>query len=102
VLTARADVLKTQKDLVRKFVAAHEELTEWIKANPAEAQRLARDELTAETRANVSADLIARSMKRIVLTRDVSPDALAKVLKSAQGVGFLRDVPELSRLLEKP
>jgi NitT/TauT family transport system substrate-binding protein len=102
VLVARADFLTTQKELVRKFVAAHQELTEWIKANPAEAQRLAREELAAETRANVSADLIARSWKRIVLTNDVSPDALAKVVKSAQAVGFLRDAPDLSRLLEKP
>src|SRR5207248_1446057 len=38
VLVARADVLKTNRELVRKFVAAHEELTDWIAANPAEAQ----------------------------------------------------------------
>src|SRR6185437_9088521 len=50
VLVARADMLTTQKDLVHKIVAAHRELTEWIQANPEEAQKMVRDELSAEMR----------------------------------------------------
>jgi NitT/TauT family transport system substrate-binding protein len=102
VLVARAEVLKTQKELIAKFVTAHKQLTDWIKANPGEAQRLAREELMAETRAAVSADLMARGWKRIVLTNDVSSEALGKAVAGAQAAGFLRDAPDLSRLLEKP
>ncbi|MEA2992026.1 MAG: sulfonate transport system substrate-binding protein [Alphaproteobacteria bacterium] len=102
VLVSRSDVLQTQKEMVQKFVEAHRALTDWIKANPAEAQRLAREELIAETRANVSADLMARSWKRIVLTNEVSPEVVAKSVTSAQAAGFLRDAPDLSRLIEKP
>jgi NitT/TauT family transport system substrate-binding protein len=61
-----------------------------------------RDELVAETRANVSQELIARAWKRIVLTHEVSLDSIAKLVTSAQAVGFLRDVPDLARLIEKP
>ena len=57
VLVARAEVLATQRDLVRKFVAAHRELTEWIKANPDEAQRLAREELDAEITRQICAGI---------------------------------------------
>jgi NitT/TauT family transport system substrate-binding protein len=102
LLVARREFLDTRRDIVRKFATAHEELTEWIIKNPDEAQRLVRDELAAETRANVSQELIARAWKRIVLTHEASRDAMAKLVASAQAVGFLRDVPDLARLIEKP
>jgi NitT/TauT family transport system substrate-binding protein len=102
VLVARADYLRAQRDLVRKIVGAHAELTDWIEVNPAEAQKLAAAELLAETRAIMSQQLIERSWPRIVLTSSVSSDALTQFFKSAQSVGFLRDTPDLSRLVEKP
>jgi NitT/TauT family transport system substrate-binding protein len=100
VLVARADMLATQRDLVRKVVAAHRELTEWIKANPAEAQKLARAELEAETRAKFAPELVISAWKRIVLTSDASLDALKALISDAQAVGFLRNAPDLSRLVE--
>ena len=102
VLVARADVVAKQRDLVRKLVAAHRELTEWVKSNPIEAQRMARAELEAETRAKFAPELVSSAWKRIVLTSDVSLDALKALIASAQSVGFLRNTPDLSRLVEKP
>jgi NitT/TauT family transport system substrate-binding protein len=102
VLVARADVIKQQRDLVRKFVAANRELTDWIKAHPAEAQKMVEDELDAELHAKFSPDLVKSSWDRIVLTSDVSLDALKRFVASAQAVGFLRNPPDLSRLVETP
>lgn len=102
VLVARADVLVGERDLVRAFVAAHLELTDWIKNNPEEAQRIAREELLAETRAEMPAALVARAWKRIVLTGEVSREAFAALVAGAQAVGFLRNAPDLARLIEKP
>jgi NitT/TauT family transport system substrate-binding protein len=72
LLVARVEFVKRQGDLVRKFVTAHEELTDWIVKNPAEAQQLVREELMAEMRANVSEELIARAWERIMWTHEVS------------------------------
>jgi NitT/TauT family transport system substrate-binding protein len=102
LLVARAEMLTTQRDLVRKWVAAHRELTEWIKANPDAAQRMAREELDAETHAKFAPELVTSAWKRIVLTNDVSLDALKAFITSAQTVGFLRNAPDLSRLVENP
>jgi NitT/TauT family transport system substrate-binding protein len=102
LLVVRADVLAEQRELVRKFVAAHLELTDWIKNNPEEAQRIAREELLAETRTQMPAELVARAWTRIVLTSDVSLDALQALVAGAQSVGFLRGAPDLARLIEKP
>jgi NitT/TauT family transport system substrate-binding protein len=102
VLASRADFLVNQKELVRKIVAAHIELTEWINKNQAEAQRLAREELIAETRTEVSTELMARSFARIRFTSDISLQVLTAAVESAQSVGFLRGAPDLARLVERP
>ena len=50
VLVSSVKALAGNRKLVREFGDAHRELTAWIAANPAEAQRLVREELEAETR----------------------------------------------------
>lgn len=102
VLVARAEFLNSRRELVRKFVAAHEELTTWIKDNPTEAQKMAQEELFAETRVKISQELITRAWPRVVLTSTISREALETSLQSAQSVGFLRNVSDLARLVEKP
>ncbi len=102
ILVARAEFLVTQRELVHKFVAAHRELTEWIKANPAEAQRLVRAELEAETHAKFSPELVVSAWNRIVLTSEAPLDALKAMIADAQSVGFLRNAPDLSQLVENP
>jgi sulfonate transport system substrate-binding protein len=102
VLVSRAKFLADARELVHKFVAAHNELTEWIKTHAVEAQRMAHDELEAETHSAVSADLVARALKRIVLKTDISKATLETFVAKAQSVGFLRGAPDLSRLVEAP
>ena len=63
---------------------------------------MAREELEAEMHAKFAPELVASAWKRIVLTSDVSLDALKALISSAQSVGFLRNAPDLSRLVENP
>jgi NitT/TauT family transport system substrate-binding protein len=102
VLVARSDMLTAHKDVAQKFVAAQRELTEWIKANPDAAQDMVRNELDAELHTKFSPDLVASAWKRIVLANDISLDALKRFVTSAQSVGFLRNPPDLSHLVENP
>jgi NitT/TauT family transport system substrate-binding protein len=102
VLVARARFLASHRDIVRRFVAAHRELTEWIVENPAEAQRMIRDELRAEFRVDMSAERIARAWSRMTPTIDISLAAFQAFLESAQQAGFLRSAPDLARLIDRP
>jgi NitT/TauT family transport system substrate-binding protein len=102
VVATSVKFLNEKRDIARKFADAHRELTEWIKQNPDEAQKLAREELDAEMRAEISADLVARAWKRIVVTSNVSRAALDKFVASAQSAGFLRGAPDMARLIEAP
>ena len=101
VLVSSVKFVKTKRELARKFAQAHRELTEWILAHPEEARQMVRQELAAETRAEVSPDLIAQAWKRIALTTDVSPDEYQHFILNAQRAGFMREAPDLSRLIER-
>jgi NitT/TauT family transport system substrate-binding protein len=102
VLVSSAGFLAKNRDLAKRFVTAHRELTEWIGKNPDEAQRLAREELQASFRLDMSPELVARAWSRMVITPDTTLEAFQSFVTSAQKVGFLRDTPDLSRLIEAP
>ncbi len=102
VLVSSADFLARKRDLARRFVAAHRELTAWIAQNPDEAQRLAREELQASFRLGMEPELVARAWARMIITADVTLNAFQSFVTSAQAVGFLRGTPDLNRLIEAP
>lgn len=102
VLVSSAKFLREHRELARKFAAAHAELTEWIQKNPAEAQRILREELTAETTRPIPAELIAQAWQRLDFTTKIAAPALSKFVKDAQAAGFMRGAPDLGRLIELP
>jgi NitT/TauT family transport system substrate-binding protein len=102
ILVSSAAFLKDNRDMAKRFVAAHRELTEWIQKNPEEAQRLARDELQVSFKLGMPAELVARAWTRMAITPDTTLTAFQSFVKSAQAVGFLRDTPDLSRMIEAP
>jgi NitT/TauT family transport system substrate-binding protein len=102
ILVSSAAFLKDNRDMAKRFVAAHRELTEWIQKNPEEAQRLAREELQASFKLGMPAELVARAWTRMAITPDTTLAAFQSFVKSAQAVGFLRDTPDLSRMIEAP
>jgi sulfonate transport system substrate-binding protein len=102
VLVASSELMKAQLEHARKFAAAHRELTAWILSNPAEAQKLAREELLAETRTEFPEDLLKKCWDRITLTSDIATDVLKQSVSDAQAAGFLRDAPDIAGLMAKP
>ena len=102
VLVSGAKLLREKRELARGFVAAHGELTEWIRHNPAEAQSMVRAELGAEMRADINPELVARAWSRIVLSSAVSRELLERYVANAKAAGFLRSATDLSRLIERP
>jgi NitT/TauT family transport system substrate-binding protein len=101
VLTSSVKFRNGNRDVVKKFVETHRALTDWIEKNPAEAQKLIVAELKEETKGQISPELIARAWKRIALTNEVGREALDKFVANAKAAGFLREAPDLGRLIEK-
>jgi NitT/TauT family transport system substrate-binding protein len=102
-LLASSTAFVTDKpDLARKLVAAHKELTQWIKDHPAEAQALIKAELTELMKSEPKDELITKALSRIVVTDEISRTSLDRMVISAQKAGFLKDIPALDQLFPKP
>jgi NitT/TauT family transport system substrate-binding protein len=102
VLVSSVKFLKENRELAKKFWQAHHELTDWILQNPAEAQRIVQAELLAETRRQMSSELIARAWKRIIFTSEIPRASVQAFVANSQKAGFMRTAPDLSRLFEAP
>ena len=102
VLVSSVKYQTEQREQLRKLVQAHKELTEWIKAHPAQAQAMVVEELSAEMKSKISPELIAAAWKRIELVDVVSLQSLYTFVANAQKAGFLRTVPDLRTLVQTP
>lgn len=99
LLASSAAFVADRPELAKKLVAAHIELTDWIKKNPAEARELIKAELKELTTKAPGAPLLDRSLPRVVLNTEISRPALDEMVESAKKAGFLHDIPALDALL---
>jgi NitT/TauT family transport system substrate-binding protein len=102
VLVSSVKLLKEKRELVKKFAAAHAELTEWINKNPDEAKRLANAALKELTKREMPAELIQKSWPRINFTTELPAGGLEASVVEAQSVGFLKGAPDFKRIVEIP
>ncbi|MFC5457733.1 ABC transporter substrate-binding protein [Prosthecobacter fluviatilis] len=101
VLASSTAFVTQRPELAKKLLAAHAELTTWIKEHPAEARELIKAELKELTTKAPGDPLLDRSLPRVVLTPDVSRAALDHMVDSAKKAGFLHDIPSLDALLPR-
>jgi len=102
VVAGREAFLKEKPEIAKRFVAAHRELTAWVLANPDEAKKRVRDELSAITRSNVSADLVAQAWTRLVFDDAISVEPFATYVSQAERAGLLRQKVSLDKLIWTP
>jgi NitT/TauT family transport system substrate-binding protein len=101
-LISSTKFLNDHRDMAKKIAEANKELTEWIKAHPAEAQSMLVNELKAETRTEVAADSVSRSLQRVNLTAEVSPGLVEKAVRDSKEAGFSKGSTDTSKLLASP
>lgn len=93
--------LKEHPDLVKKWIATHVELTNWINRNPEEAKRVLSNEIKMETGKAISENVLNESLKRIEFTYDPIPNSLFQSARWAFEQGFLgREQPDLSNIYD--
>jgi NitT/TauT family transport system substrate-binding protein len=101
-LVSSVKFLDAHRDLAQKITTANAELTQWILANPDEAQRLLIAELKEETKANFDAEAVKQAWKRIKFTTDVAPELITKAVQDGKDAGFLKGSTDTSKLLATP
>ena len=99
-LVSSAKFLQSDAALLKKFIAAHIELTDWINKNVEEAKQLLNAELKAETTRALPQETLDRSWKRLELTHDPVSASLMKSAADAHRIGFLKEKPDLTRIYD--
>jgi len=99
-LVSSVAFLEKQSALLKKFIAAHVELTEWIRTNPDEAKRIFNAEIKAETTRALPQETLDRAWSNLELTWDPISASLIKSADDAFAIGFLRQKPDMSRIYD--
>jgi NitT/TauT family transport system substrate-binding protein len=99
-LVSSVRFLQQQPALLKKWIEAHVELTDWINKNPDEAKRVLNQELKALTTKALAPEVLDSAWNRLELTHDPIRDSLLKSAEDAHVIGFLKEKPELSRIYD--
>jgi NitT/TauT family transport system substrate-binding protein len=99
-LVSSVRLLKEKPALLKKWIAAHVELTQWIASHPGEAKQLLNAEIKAETTRPLPVNTVEAAWKRLELTHDPVRASLLKSAEDAHRIGFLREKPDLSRIYD--
>jgi len=100
-LIVRTDFLRQHRDLVKKWVRAHVELTGWIGKNLPQAKQIINAELKKETGKLLAAGVLDDSFSRMQITYDPIRSALLAAAGQAFEAGFLgRQKPNLNGIYD--
>ncbi|MDR0882745.1 MAG: ABC transporter substrate-binding protein [Candidatus Adiutrix sp.] len=103
VLSVSGKFQKEEPELTAKFIKAHQELTEWIKEHPEEAQKRVAAELTRQMRREFPIKLVQHAWPRLVFENKVRVEEFQFALKAAQTAGLVSEEPgDLSGLVPQP
>lgn len=102
VLVASARLLREHRDLARKVVSAHDELTRWIVANPGPAQEMVRAELRELTSLELSEELTRKAWTRLRFESTPPRAGLARFVSAAATTGLLPGEVDVELLVEVP
>jgi NitT/TauT family transport system substrate-binding protein len=101
LLVVHTKFLKSHPELVKNWIRAHVELTDWVNAHPAEAKKLLNEQIQRETNKALPADVLSEAFSRLQPTYDPLHAALNNAAQQAFEDGFLgRQMPDLSGLYD--
>ena len=102
LVAASVKTLAQKTDLTKKFLAAHEELTQKIATDGTWAKPLVNAALAKATTRAVPEPLLNRAWARLKFSTEVKPDDFTGMQRNAKAAGLLPREADLSRLLARP
>ena len=100
-LIVRTSFLREHPDVVKNWLRAHVELTEWINAKPAEAKQIVNQQIQKDTGKALPPKVLDESFSRLQATYDPIRTSLLTSAQQAYASGFLgRERPDLSGLYD--
>jgi sulfonate transport system substrate-binding protein len=101
LLVVNTKFLNAHPDLVKNWIRANVELTDWINAHQSEAKKLLNEQIQRETGKPLSPQILDEAFSRMQVTYDPLHSALNTAAQQAFEDGFLgRQMPDLSHLYD--
>ena len=92
--------LKEHPDVVKAWLRAHVEVTQWELANPDQARQISNDEIKRLTGKALPQEVIDGAWSRMHITYDPISSSLLKSAEDAYTAGFLKEKPNLSGIYD--
>lgn len=92
--------LSNHRELVKKLLGAHVEVTQQINADKAASGKLLNAELKKETGKAMAETVVEKAIGRIEFTWDPISSSLYKCAEASHQVGFIRKKPDLQGIYE--
>jgi NitT/TauT family transport system substrate-binding protein len=101
LLVVHTKFLQAHPDVVKNWIRAHIELTDWINAHQADAKKLLNEQIQRETNKALPADVLDEAFSRMQVTYDPLHSALNTAAQQAFENGSLgRQMPNLYNLYD--
>jgi NitT/TauT family transport system substrate-binding protein len=100
-LIVSSKFLREHPDLVKNWIRAHVELTDWINSHLPESKTLLNQQIQKETGKAFPPDVLNEAFSRLAVTYDPLRDTLFTSAHNAYDLGFLgHQMPDLSGIYE--
>jgi len=92
--------LQEHPDLVKAWLRAHVEVTQWELTNPEQAKQVSNDEIKRLTGKALPIEVVDGAWSRMRITYDPISSSLFKSAEDAYTAGFLKEKPNLSGIYD--
>lgn len=100
-LVVSTKFMQLHPDLVKNWLKAHIELTDWINSHNAEAKQILNQQIQKETGKALASTVLDDSFARLQITYDPLRGPLLRAAQLAFDAGFMgRQMPDLSRIYD--
>lgn len=102
LIATSARSLEGKRELLKKFIAAHDALTAKITTEPVWAKPLVSAALEKATTKPIPAPLLDRAWPRLTFVNNAKPEDFTTLQRDAKSVGLLPEEADLAKLFVQP
>lgn len=100
VVIASTKFMNEHPELVEKWLAAHVEITQRINSDKERCKSVINSQIEKLTKKSLPDDVLASSLKRIVVTYDPESESVKDFVNLSVENGYLKDNPDITNLFE--
>lgn len=100
VVVVSAKFYEKNKDLVKKFLQTHIDITEYINEHPEEAMKKINDKIGELTGSKLSENILKNSFSNMIVTFDPNVSSVNKFMTIYQEEGFVKSIPDKNKIYD--